>query len=328
MNRERDVLADLVRAVGRRSTPPDEDYDYVFEAAKRSWENKVRSRRRSKWLLAAAAATVTFGLSLASFMHWMPRKPPLVVASVSALHGRAGILVPGESAWRELAAGAHVPAGAKVRTGATSGLALTLTQGQSVRIDQRSEITVESQEAMRLLVGAVYVDSGVEPQTSSLRIDTNIGTVRDVGTIFEVRSTFGEVRVRVREGTVSVDASSRGLHLESLAGEELIVDDLGTVSRAKISASDPEWAWAAALATPPESEGWSLLQFLTWVSRETGRIVEFQEPELEGEAREVILHGKTRGLSPLEALDLMLSTTDLEYVLPTDESIVIRRRRE
>jgi hypothetical protein len=42
----------------------------------------------------------------------------------------------------------------------------------------------------------------------------------------------------------------------------------------------------------------------------------------------VILHGTTRGLTPLQALDLMLSTTDLQYLLSNDRLIVISRRRE
>ncbi len=77
----------------------------------------------------------------------------------------------------------------------------------------------------------------------------------------------------------------------------------------------------------PDTEGQPLLQFLTWVARETGRQLMFDEPATEAQARSVILHGKAANLPPLEALDLLLSTTDLEYVLPSDQVIFIRRRQ-
>jgi hypothetical protein len=36
------------------------------------------------------------------------------------------------------------------------------------------------------------------------------------------------------------------------------------------------------------------------------------------------LHGSIRHLAPLEALSVMLATTDLEYVIPDDRSILVR----
>jgi hypothetical protein len=64
------------------------------------------------------------------------------------------------------------------------------------------------------------------------------------------------------------------------------------------------------------------------VARQTGRRLRFAEPETEARARAVVLHGKAADLAPLDALELVLSTTDLEYVLPSDEVIIVRKRQE
>jgi ferric-dicitrate binding protein FerR (iron transport regulator) len=300
----------------------------VLAAAQRALRNKLRARQRRNWLLALAAMLTTIAISLATFTHLLPRRASAFIASTEVLHGTVAVLVSGDENWRPLHVGAQIRAGARLRTGASAGVALKLAQGHSVRIDQQSELIVESSETVRLQTGAVYLDSGVSPPSHSLRVNTHFGTVRDIGTIFEVRAAPGALRVRVREGRIHLQNLARNVQVESGAGQEIVVDERGDVRRTRISASHADWAWAQALATSPDLDGQPLIQFLTWVARETGRTLRFEEPGLELQAREVVLHGKTRGLSPLEALDLMLLTTDFEYVLQTDELIVIRRRND
>ena len=67
-----------------------------------------------------------------------------------------------------------------------------------------------------------------------------------------------------------------------------------------------------------------LTVLLEWVARETGRVIQFDKPEIERKAGTTILHGNIRHLAPLEALEVMLATTDLEYALPDDGTILIR----
>jgi len=326
VNAGRDALGELVRVAGRRSMPPQEDYEQVFEAANLAWQRKLRSQRRRRWLYAAAAALMAIGIGVTTFPHWMPREA--AVATAVVLRGNAAILLARDDTWRPLQLGSAIPAGARVRTGANGGLAIALDDGTAVRVKEQSELTLESARALRLRIGTVYVVSGLGQSTASLRIETDIGTVRDVGTIFEVRAAPHALRIRVREGRVELDTPSQPARFESSAGEQLEVDPGGGVRRSYIAPNHPGWAWAETLAAAPDIEGRPLLQFLAWVARETGRRLQFQEPGIEVQAREVVLHGKTRDLAPLQALDLMLSTTDLEYVLPSDEVIVIRRRRE
>lgn len=326
MNAGRDALGELIRVAGRRSLPPHEDYAQVLEAATRAWQRKLRSQRRRRWLYAAAAALTAIGVGVATLRHWMPQETAVGTAAV--VHGSAAMRFANDDTWQPIQRGSAIPAGALVRTGTTGGLALALDGGAAVRVKARSELRLESAHTLRLRIGTIYVDSGVGRRPGSLRIETDSGTVRDVGTIFELRVAPNALRIRVREGRVEIDTPGQPARFHSNAGEQLEIEPGGTVHRSVIAPNDAVWTWAEALAAAPEIEGRPLLQFLLWVARETGRQLQFQEPAIEAQAREVVLHGKTRELTPLQALELMLSTTDLEYVLPSDQVIVIRRRRE
>jgi ferric-dicitrate binding protein FerR (iron transport regulator) len=321
-----DALGELVRVVGRRRNPPREHYEQVLEAATLAWQRKLRSRRRRWWLCAAAASVVTIGIALITFRQLSPSEPTVATAVVP--RGNVAVRLPNDDAWRPLQPGAAILQGSQLRTGTTAGIALLLGGGTAVRMKEQSEVELQSREALRLETGTLYVDSGADPRRSSVRIETERGVVRDVGTVFEVHARGKELRIRVREGLVALDSSGSSETVETRAGEQLSLDARGTLLRSSIAAHDAEWRWAEALVTPPDVEGRPLLYFLNWVARETGRRLQFQEPEIELQAREVVLHGRTRDLAPLQALDLMLSTTDLEYVLPADDVIVVRRRTE
>jgi ferric-dicitrate binding protein FerR (iron transport regulator) len=299
----------------------------VLAMATRAWRAKHASVRRRRWLLAAAAMLVTVVTGLATLVHWIPRRPPSPVASVTVIHGNIAIMRPGDDTWHPLQLGNEVQPGARIRTGSHGGLALLLDRKQSVRIDQQSELALLSSGHLRLNAGAVYVDSGSQIDVPPVSVETDFGVVREVGTIFEVRSTPDTLRIRVREGQVQLDSSIRAAPVAGVAGEELAVDNRGGFVRRTLRPSDPAWRWAEALATASEIDGRPLLQFLSWVARETGRQLQFQEPDVERLARDVVLHGTVRDLAPMDALDLMLSTTDLEYVLPNESVIVIRRRQ-
>jgi FecR protein len=337
---DRDVLGELVRAAGRRTAPERGDYEYVLLAARSAWQKKLQARRRQKWMLALAASVIAAAGGVVTIRHWMPGAALPVVATTVVLHGNAAVRSSADDAWRPLHIGAGIVAGSHLRTGATAGLAFELADGVSARLDRQSELEIDSSRLMRLIAGAIYVDTGPAHPASdtrspndawgsgALRIETAIGTVSDVGTVFQIRAEHDALRIQVREGLVQLDVPNHSAHYQSAAGEELAVDQYGTARRAPFEATHRGWAWAEALAESPEVEGHSLLQFLAWVAHETGRTLQFQGADVEAQARAVVLHGKTLDLTPLQALDLMLSTTDLEYMLSADEAIIIRRRQQ
>ncbi len=79
--------------------------------------------------------------------------------------------------------------------------------------------------------GTIYVDSGADPVASRLEVVTPAGTARDVGTQFELQVAGAALRLRVREGAVSIDRG--GQSLTGGAGEQIAIDVLGGVSRGR-----------------------------------------------------------------------------------------------
>jgi hypothetical protein len=260
LNTSRDMLGELIKVVGRRNLPPRAHYEQVFAAATQAWQRKLRSQRRRRLLYAAAATLAGVGIAVGTFVHWTPRTSS--IGTTVVLRGNAAMLLPWENAWRPLQLGSIVPAGARVRTGAGSGLAIALERGTAVRVKEQSELTMQSAHILRLRIGTVYVDSGRGPSADSVRIETAMGTVRDIGTIFEVHAVSNALRIRVREGRVELEAPGQLERFSSAAGEQLDIDRVGVVRRAVIAPNHSAWLWAEALAAAPEIDGRPLLPFL------------------------------------------------------------------
>lgn len=329
MNAGRDVLGELIGVVGHRYTPPREDYQQILMAARSAWQQSLRHRRKRRLIMSiAAAALLTAAVAGTALFRAISHSPPQLIASAVVARGEVRVLLPGEHAWRLSGEGADISSGTRLQTGARGSVAVRLRNGTSVRVSHDSELAFESDAVLRLESGIVYVDTGAHRSSGTLRVDTPIGSIRDLGTAFEVRTTDDAVRIRVREGRVQLEASGTPARLEGRAGEEIELNRQGRLRRHGFSRSDPAWQWAAALAVAPQIEGQRLLQFLAWVSHETGRQLRFQGPAIEARAGTIVLHGKADGLAPLDALALVLSTTDLDFVLPSDEVIVIRRRQD
>jgi ferric-dicitrate binding protein FerR (iron transport regulator) len=152
---------------------------------------------------------------------------------------------------------------------------------------------------------------------------TPAGTARDLGTQFELSVAGAALRLRVREGTVSLDRG--GQSLTGQAGEQIEIDGIGSIRRARISPHDAAWQWAESLAPMPDMDGRPIAALIAWVARETGRQVAYESPLVEQRASTVILHGDIRHLPPMAALEAMLATTDLVAELDGD-TMEIRSR--
>jgi hypothetical protein len=80
--------------------------------------------------------------------------------------------------------------------------------------------------------------------------------------------------------------------------------------------------------TPPFAiEQRTLPEFLVWVSRETGRDLEFTSPQLQSSAAEIVLRGSIAGLRPETALAAVMATTPLDYTADQRRITVQARTR-
>jgi hypothetical protein len=322
-----DLLAELIRSVGRRAQPPPEDYERILHASRQAWMRAVRQRSRRRWTLALAAGVALLGVSLAT-LHVLDSTPGgAVVARLTISHGAVFASDDVGKAGRWLTdAGVPILDGTRLRTDASSRAALHLDSGVSLRLAASTDLLLRPGNRIELFSGRVYLDTGAQ-RGGHVELATRFGTLRDVGTQFEVLATGDGLRVRTREGVVRLTRDSERESLECAGSEELRLDSHGHIERGHIAPHDPEWAWAAMLSEPPRGAQLPLVHFLEWVARETGRQVHYDSPETEARVRRVVLHVISMDLAPVDALDVALASTDIEYTLPDDATILLRPRR-
>ncbi len=318
-----DVVAELIRAAGRRTEPPTEAYQQVLGASLAAFRDKTARRRERSWLIGVAAAGIA-AVSIALLLQWRPSSLQPRVATVERTIGAVEVAAGDD--WQALTgARTRLAPGARIRTLAGGGAALSLPGGASLRLAAATEIALDGSRRLALRDGTLYLDNNRGSVGTGYRIETPVGTVRDVGTQFELRMAEDSLRLRVREGLVEIERA--GHTLSGTAGEQLQVDLLGGVTRSMIAAADPAWHWAEALAPAPDVDGKPASTLLDWVARETGHRLRYESPVVEQRAAAVILHGNIRHLPPLAALDAMLATTDLEYAMVGD-TMEVRARAE
>jgi hypothetical protein len=319
-------IRELLESAGRRPAVPAADFAAIQAAARSEWQALARRRkyRFHRSLALALAASLLLALALG----WWGRtgaRPPLAapVATVELTKGDTAR----EGAPGPLAAGDVLAAGTVLVTGGDASpgrAALRLASGESVRLDAGSRVRFVSASRLDLEAGAVYVDSpGRTPHGRGPEIRTPFGSVREIGTQFEVRLEAGPdpaLRIRVREGAVSL--GRRGGTEAVAAGRELRLRSDGSVSRSTIAVTGPDWDWVMAAAPSLAIDGATLGEYLAWVSRETGRRVRYAEPALVGRATATRLHGSIEGLTPDESLLVVLPGSGLAHRLEGDVLLI------
>ena len=322
VEREREVngageaeVAALLRLAGAAPALSEAELQPAREAARALWRGQVRrrtTRRRQVWAASALAASVVAVVGVA----WWIRRPvavegPVTVAALELSTG--GVTVEPSPAAAPRGAAPTLLAGTVLTSAADGRAALRLPGGASVRLDGATRVRLVSPRELALESGALYVDSGALPG-AQIEIDTPLGRVTDLGTQFEVRlaptsAASPELRLRVREGEVRVE--NGGTTHRATAGSELRLAADGSAQRAAVAPDDAAWRWAASAAPPPEIEGQTLQWFLDREARELGLRWRLVEPRPEQAPGRIVLHGSVAGLTPEEAIDVVLTGSGL-----------------
>jgi ferric-dicitrate binding protein FerR (iron transport regulator) len=314
----------VLKAAGPREKPPVEIERALRESLRQEWRAVVAQRRgrdrRMALALAAGVMAAAVGAWLAIQNFTTPAQAVGTVAlAAGQMHAKSGRF----GHWARVVPGEAVKTGQTLATEPTGRGAITLAGGISARLDQATRIRVAAADRLFIERGAVYVDAGAAA-AAPLEIATAAGSVRHLGTQYEVRVLDGGVRVRVREGMVEWRTGA-GPVASGRAGEQLTIVD-GRIERGRVEPHDQAWDWVAAAAPGIDVEGLPLTGFLDWAARELGRRVEFTTPEVARQAAAIVLHGSVAGLSPSEALKAVLSTTRMQASL-TDGLIVVAARQ-
>jgi ferric-dicitrate binding protein FerR (iron transport regulator) len=319
-----DTIARLLRMAGPRPNVPAERADRVHGAVLAHWQRAVSARRRTRWLawsavpLAAAAVWIVL-IATGVWERILSTLPPSTpIATLERSDGPVHWLNrPSPSI------GGILDGETTLETGAQGRVALRLSSGASIRLDVETRLRLVSAEDLFLLRGAVYVDTGAAPGAgTTVTVRTPLGTVRDVGTQFQLRASGDAIRLSVREGATTLEHG--GIVHDTRAGTELILEEDGKVTSRPVLPFGPEWDWIQETVPYFDLEGRLLGEYLDWIARETGLRVEYGDPSISSDASIVVLHGSVEGLRPDETLGAVLPTCGLKHSV-RGESLIVER---
>ncbi len=319
--RASDALEPLFGVAGRRPQLPEREVAPIRAAARAAWQRSLRRAALRRRVAVAVGLAACLLLGLGVFLRLRGERPAPVSPqpAVAELVFEVGeVRLGGTSAARH-----RLHSGGSVVTGSAGRAALRLAGGTAVRLDVDTSVRLESGTRIALARGALYVDA--DPSSAPVAVVTPLGTVRHVGTQFEVRmlpdpaaaERPGALRVTVREGAVEV--AYDGVDYDADAGAQLTLRADGAIERDTAALQGAPWEWTQHAAPPFAIEGRTLAAFLAWASRETGLRWRYADPGLERVARETILHGSVVGLTPEEALSVVLTGCGLRHRRSADD---------
>lgn len=291
--------------------------DKAYDEVHKSWRRSARRKNLLRWLVPVGVAATA---AIAVFVSTQPEVlPPPVAATVSR------VIDAGQGDAR-YSKGSVIRVGESVSTAINEGLSLLLARGESLRIDENTALRIDGTDQFTLLSGRVYADTGLYIyRQGGLVIDTALGTVTDVGTQFSVAATDGVLEVAVREGRV--DVRNEAETYAARMGDRLTLRSGRGVETGRLDAHDDYWSWVAELAPTFDISNQSLLDFLKWAARETGRELQFDSDETRMQAMGLIFPDSVsiEGLTPDEALASILSTTAVRYRIDSDKVFIEKR---
>ena len=321
-------LARLLKLSGERETPSSEATARAHAAALEAWQTSLRysSTIRRRYVIASLAATLC--VALIGALTWQysdtSSSESIVVAHIDDLSSAATITdASGKSS--DATIGIPIWKDSRLQTG-TGRASLTVGDSLSLRLDTNTELLFADDSSIRLLAGAIYIDSGGLNVASNLRVLTPAGEVRHEGTQYQVRLKGEVTEIKVREGRVRVLAARNGSTVTVVAGEQIRVAD-DEFSKTSVPLFGPDWEWASTMATPIDTDNRPLIEFLAWITREHGWQLRYASADEERAAQSIRLHGSVQGATALDTLHRVSLVTGLS--LQVEEGIlVVGPRRE
>jgi hypothetical protein len=306
-----DGLAALLHAAGHRVVPDATRMERARQNVHDEWRTEIRRRRNLRWRILAAAS-----LAMAAVGGWLaqhPRYVPAVtVASASRVSGKVIV-----GSQEPLLSGRELLAGDMVETLPDGRVAIRWVRNAELRLDAGSLVKLESGSDVRLVRGAVYVETLKGYGPADITVHTQFGRVSHVGTRFEVRVSGELTRVRVRDGAALFSGTGQP-PVRIDAGQQLLVSGGMVTREVAPPAFDREWDWTASIAPRIQIEGRVLSDVLAALCSESGMQVRYATAEVRERARRTILHGSIDGLDARSAVPVVLAGTDLAYELHPD----------
>jgi ferric-dicitrate binding protein FerR (iron transport regulator) len=320
-SQDEDEIQRLLREVGHRDEPTPEMMQVVRAAVHSEWQSMVAQRVAHKRRLThrftwgvAASVVVGFGALLLFRYVAVEKLDAVQVASIvkvqSTSAGNVQVRASGGETWRDVIAGEALISGSEVRTDPDTRVALVFGKGLSLRVDASTHLKMLAADQISVEHGRIYIDSPTNV-VAPLLVKTAFGSVNHLGTQYQVQVSNNRLTISVREGRVAVVGGYGKAQLA--ANESAVYTEQGEIARTAIASQDASWIWATQAAPTFAIDNRSLASFLDWVARETGRTVAYATPQARVQAEQLILRGSVEKLSPDQALQAVLATTQFVH---------------
>ncbi len=301
--REDELLGALLRDGNAESGPDAATTQRAHAQVHSAWIATVAVRRRQRSLV---AAMIGAGLVLSVTVLWNVREA--FTGNVATVQLTSADIATGDD--REARpTGAELELGRKssIETDSSGGAALRLRDGAHLRLDQESSLRLHSPRKIELVAGGLYFDSSAQAPTIAkaasgdttansevdplkspkVSVQTRFATLYNLGTRYEARVSDSSLEVAVRQGKVVVELRN-GETIVVRAGELIVLQDDGSLSKRSVAAFAQRWQWTQPLAPPFATEARSLGEFLDWIEHELGLTVRLQT---QNEVRNILLRG-------------------------------------
>ena len=314
----------VLKAAGLRERVPLAIESAARQHLRREWraivaERSGARRRMGGFALAASVLVAAFALW---FVALRPDTAAGPVATMAVALNDVRVRGSWLQGWEPASAGRMLRAGESLETGPDGRAGLSLPGIASARLDHDTRVRLASADRLVIERGALYVDAGTGAAGDSrLAVETPVGTLRHVGTQYEVRLDGADVRVRVREGRVEW-LSKSGTRERGDAGEQFTIAADGAFQRMQSARYGETWDWIASTTPAIDIEGRPLADFLAWAGRELGREIVFANSGVRQEAAAIVVHGSVAGLTPQQALNAVLATTSVRGSLEEGRIVV------
>lgn len=323
---QEESIESLMRLAGPREALPAD----VKTRLENSFRRELQLSRRRRRAMKIGAVSAIAAVLLVALMLSLPQpeqRPQPSIASIVRMTG--AVLINGDASIGT--AGAGIAVGTQLNTGTDGRVLLALAdKATTVRLDFGTELVLQSASELLLKRGSIYIDTGaaLKRPLSQLTVTTEFADITDIGTQYIVTATSAATMVAVREGIVRVITDEQETQCQALedAAQQLSISSSLRVNSQTISKYGGQWSWIHAIAPSFNTDKRRLIEFLQWVSRETGRPLQFTSTPSEQAAHKTLLGGSLQGYSPERALVAILSTTKLESIAAQDGAILIALR--
>jgi ferric-dicitrate binding protein FerR (iron transport regulator) len=281
--------------------------------------------RRRLYALAAAGAVLAIGA--AALFGFLGRETGPVIASAGIVQGDVRIQSAGGGNWRQIGSiAAPLVAGTSLRATSSGRIALDLPAQGSLRLDASTQVTLTGEREIELASGSIYVDTGTDAASPAIAITTEVGAIQAIGAQVAVVLIPDALYVSVRSGDVELVRDADAIPVAASAGEGIQLLTGDSPRRMDIRTYGSDWTWVETLSSAPDVQGQTLASFLDWFRYETGRPLRFDDSTTEARAATTTLDVDIEGLDAMRALEIVLSTTELEHSSRYDGSIRISPR--